>query len=222
MSVLAPTRPPLPDAPPPAEQHIVLDAVTWDQYEAIGEIFENRTSLRLTFDRGRLEIMTVSYLHERYKQLLGRLLEEIAELMNVRIAPGGSMTFRRRELERGLEPDQCFWIANEEWMRTKDTWDPAVDPPPDLVAEIEISRNVLDRLAIYAAMGVPEVWRFNGETVRVLRLQPDGQYHESAASPTFPSVPLQGLVRFLQPNESLDYLSVIRSFRVWLQEHLAK
>jgi Uma2 family endonuclease len=222
MSVLAPTRPPLPDVAPAGEQRLVLEAVSWDQYEAIGEVFRDRPSLRLTYDRGRLEFMTTSPEHERNKRWLGRLVETMAEEFGKPIAPCGSPTFKQEILDRGFEPDECFWIAHELHMRGKLTWDPEQDPPPDLILEIEVSRTAVDRMGIFAAFRVPEVWRYNGETIRVFLLGTDGKYAESATSPTFPGVPLKELVRFVQPNPSQDYLSVVRSFRTWLQEHLAK
>lgn len=222
MSVIAPFRSPLSDVLPSAEQHFVLNAVSWEQYEAIGEIFRDRPGLRLTFDRGRLEFMTTSPEHERNKKWLARLVETMAEEFGKSIATYGSATFKQALLDRGFEPDDCFWIANERQMRGKLTWDPEGDPPPDLTLEIEVSRAAINRMAIFAAFRIPEVGRYNGETIRVFLLGADGQYQENAASPTLPGVPLQELVRFLQPNPSQDYLSVIRSFRTWLQEHLAK
>jgi len=211
----------LPDAPP-SGQRFVIDGVSWEQYEAIGEIFRDRPALRLTFDRGMLEFMTTSPEHERNKKWLGRLVEVMAEEFGKPIAPYGAMTFKQEVLDRGFEPDECFWIAHELQMRGKLSWDPEQDPPPDLMLEIEVSRTAANRMGIFAAFRVPEVWRYNGETIRVFLLVPDGKYEESQTSPTFPGVPLQELVCFLQPNATQDYLSIIRSFRNWLQEHLAK
>ena len=141
----------------PGTQRLVLHNVPWQSYVVIGDALPDRPALRMTYDRGNLEFMTTSPEHEKYKVRLGRLLEALVEECGLRVEPLGNMTMRREELERGLEPDECFWIANEPHMRARLDWDPRRDPPPDLVIEIEISRSALDRMGIYAALRVPEV-----------------------------------------------------------------
>jgi Uma2 family endonuclease len=225
MSVLVPhpsTEQPLRSERTQEAQRFLLDNVSWHAYKAIGDALTDRPALRLTYDRGRLEFMVTSHEHEKYKARLARLLDTIAEELNLRIEPAGNMTFRREDLERGLEPDECYWIANEAHMRAKVNWDPVQDPPPDLVIEIEITRSALNRMSIYAVLGVPEVWRFDGETIRIERLQADGKYQPSENSPTFPGVPMAGIAEFLQPSETVDYLSMVRAFRAWLWEQLGK
>jgi Uma2 family endonuclease len=141
----------------PAGQRLVLSGIDWRTYGRLLRAFDERPGVRLTYDRGVLEIMTLSPEHERFKHLLRRLIEALAEEMGLTIAGFGSMTFRRRRRRRGLEADECFWIANEPRVRGKDRIDLRVDPPPDLVVEVDVSRSSLDRLAIYASLGVPEV-----------------------------------------------------------------
>src|SRR5262249_49171972 len=131
------------------------------------------------------------------------------------IEPGGNMTFQREDLEKGLEGDNCWWIEHEEQVRCKLTWDPAVDPPPDLLLEIEVSR--MARMTIYAALRVPQVWCFDGKSLRVYLLQPAGTYLQANASPTFPGIPVAEIVRFLQPEK--DYLTVQSEFRTWAKRH---
>ena len=166
--------------------------------------------------------MTTSPLHEIYKKRLGRILETLIEVFGKDMVTAGHMTFQREDLERGLEPDDCFWIAHELHMRPKTTWDPAIDPPPDLVLEIEISRSALNRMAIYAALRVPEVWRCDGETLNAELLQTDGTWTRSETSPTFPGIPLNGLVSFLHPSETMSYLESMRAFRAWVREQLSR
>ena len=127
-------------------QRFVLDNVTWQQYEEIGKALEDRAGLRITYDRGTLELMTTSRVHEIYKTRLGRIIETLCEEFNLPMEPAGNMTFKRQDLDRGLEPDQCYWIAHEAQVRGKLEWDPMSDPPPDLVIEIEISRGTQDRM----------------------------------------------------------------------------
>ncbi len=119
--------------------------------------------------------MTLSPEHEIYKKRLGRLVEALAEECNLPIATAGEMTFQREELERGLEPDDCFWTVHERHMRALLEWNPKRDPPPDLVIEIEISRSALNRMGIYSALRVPEVWRCDGATLRRTCCNPTGR-----------------------------------------------
>src|SRR5437870_8588224 len=114
--------------------------------------------------------MAPTFNHERCKRKVGRVIETLAEETNRPIVSGGSTTFRREDLERGLEPDDCFYLANVAAILGKEEIDLRFDPPPDLALEIEISRSSLDRMSIYAALGVPELWRFNGQHLQVFIL----------------------------------------------------
>src|SRR5262249_16973956 len=100
------------------------------------------------------------------------------------------------------------------------TWDPAVDPPPDLVLEIEVSRPVLSRLPICAALKVPQLWCFDGQSLRVYLLGPEGTYLQAKDSPTFPGIPVADIVRFVRPEK--DYLAVQREFRAWAKRCRAR
>ena len=204
------------------EQRLLLHNVSWESYVAIGAALADRPALRMTYDRGNLEFMVTSSQHEMYKRLLSRLIEALTEECNQPIVTAGNMTFQREDLERGLEADDCFWIAAEPRMRGKLTWDPAIDPPPDLALEIEISRSALPRMSIYATLGVPEVWRFDGSALRVELLQTDGTYAVADRSLAFPAIPVNEIVPFLQPSTEMDSLSVLRSFRMWVRERLAQ
>lgn len=205
-------------APLPTEQHLLLSDVAWEKYDRLLHELEGR-HLRFNFDQGQLEIMTVSPEHERIKKLLARLLEALTEELDVPVVSLGNTTFRREDAARGLEPDECWHIRHEEQMRDKNAIDLFVDPPPDLVIEVEISRSVLDRLDIYAALGVPEVWRYDGEEFRVEVLDSSGRYTESTVSPTFPKVPLSGIVEHLCLRGRMDETRLVKSFRAWVRKN---
>lgn len=198
----------------PADQRLLLSEVDWPTYDRLLNDLEGR-HLRFNFDRGQLEIMTVSAEHERVKKLLARLLETITEVLNIPILSLGNTTFRREDSARGLEPDECWYIGHEEQMRGRDSIDLLIDPPPDLVIEVEISRSVLDRMEIYAALGVPEVWRCDGRTLVVAVLAGDN-YTEADQNPTFPNVPLNGIVEHLNQRNQTDETSIVRAFRDWV------
>jgi Uma2 family endonuclease len=201
-------------------QHFFIGGVSWASYLAIGNALADRPSLRLTYDGGDLEFMVTSSQHEKYKKWLGRYIETLAEEFQLAVAPGGNTTFQREDLAKGLESDDCFWIAHEPHMRAKETWDPAVDPPPDLALEIEVSRTVSNRLEILAKLRVSEVWCFDGDSLRIYVLWPDGTYQLAQRSPTFPTIPIEEIVNFLPPREQSDYLSAVKAFRAWIRQFL--
>lgn len=152
------------------EERVVLPNVSWETYERLLSDHVEASAPRFTFDRGRLEIMSPSSEHEEYKQALTLLVEELADGLGMDIRNLGSTTFKRSQLERGFEADACFYVQSAEAMRGKTPIDPAVDPAPDLVIEVEITTSTLNKLAIYAAFRVPEVWRYNGAKLVVLLL----------------------------------------------------
>jgi len=200
-----------------AEQRLVLYNVDWQMYDRLLREFEGR-HLKLNYDRGRLEIMTTSPQHERLKKLLARLLEILTLELDIPIVGFGNFTCRREDLERGLEPDECWYVEHESQMRGREEVELGVDPPPDIVLEIEVSRSVIDRLGLLAALGVPEVWCCDGSRLRVLVLGPDGKYTESPVSPSFPSIPLAGFADHLQQRGATDETTIVRSFQMWVRK----
>jgi Uma2 family endonuclease len=205
----------------PAEQRCVLRNVDWERYKAVAQSLGERF-VRLTYDGSNLEFMTVSQVHERIGELLGRLLGVLTEEIGIAWLSVGSTTFDREDVERGLEPDKCFYIENEALVRPKDQIDLAIDPPPDLALEIEVSRSALNRLSIYGALRVPEVWRCDENSIKVHLLGESGKYLESEKSGHFPFLPLQELVRFLQKRHEVAENDLIRSFRTWVRDQIAK
>jgi Uma2 family endonuclease len=203
----------------PAEQRVLLHPVSWQTYEALLKDIDG-SPIRLTYDQGSLEIMTLSHKHEHYTKLLGRFVEMLTMELNIAIHSGRSTTFKREAKKRGLEADESYWIQNEPLMRGKKDFDSASDPPPDLAIEVDITSSSLDRLAIYAALGVPEVWRFDGEALRVHLLKENGAYELCDHSPTFPYLPLAEVVRFLRESDTQDETSLMRAFCAWVRENL--
>src|ERR1700722_8059939 len=144
------------------EQRFILYGVPWRTYERLLRAFADRPGVRLTYDRGTLELMTLSHEHENRGHLLGRLVVTLTVELGLPLKGGGSTTFRRRRRQRGLEPDECYWIGSEALVRGKEKINQRRDPPPDLALEIDVTHSSLNRLAIYAALNIPEVWRFEG------------------------------------------------------------
>ncbi|HEV3257847.1 MAG TPA: Uma2 family endonuclease [Gemmataceae bacterium] len=203
----------------PADQRFLLFNVSWKTYETFLAELGDRP-IRLTYDRGNLELMAPSHVHERYKKILGRIIDTLTLELNILMKSGGSTTFKRKDLERGMEPDECYYIENEPLVRGKMEIDLTTDPPPDICIEIDITSSSLDRQGIYAAMRVPEIWRFDGESLRVYRLDANGDYQLCDRSPTFPFLPLDEIARFLQQANVADETSLIRAFITWLREEI--
>jgi len=187
----------------------VLDT-DWSGYQKILEVVEERP-IRVTYDRGRLELMSPGRAHERAKKILGALLECIMTELEIDFEPGGSTTFKREDLDRGFEPDECYWIEQWEAVRGRREWSAAVDPPPDLAIEVEVTSRVIRRLPIYQAIGIPEVWRLTKDLeVLFLVLKSDG-YAEVPHSPHFPWLGSTVLTQWLA--RDLPQPRLVRAFR---------
>jgi Uma2 family endonuclease len=204
------------------EPRFLLRGVGWAGYEAMLGIVGDRRSVRITYDRGDLELMSPSSEHEEFGHLLGRVVVTVTEELRIPCRGLRSTTWRKQLKDRGLEPDECYYLARFPRVRGKKKIDLSVDPAPDLAIEVEISRSALDRMGIYAALGVPEVWRFDGETLRVEQLQADGTYAEVEASPSLPFLPPAEVVRWLGLADTFPGQTAwLRQFREWVRATLA-
>jgi len=201
------------------EERIQLSGISWQTYETLLAELSYHRRLRLTYNRGILEIMAPSPEHEFYKKLVGRFVETIAEELNISIYPLGSTTFNRRDLRAGGEPDESFYIQNQRAVKGKKRLDLSQDPPPDLVVEIDITSSSENRLDVYAALGVPEIWRYDGNSFSINRLE-NQTYVYSEQSLAFPDVPVQEISRFLQQAVNMDYLELISAFRSWVKSQI--
>ncbi|WP_414528351.1 Uma2 family endonuclease [Nodularia chucula] len=195
-----------------------LSGISWQTYENLLTELSSSRRLRLTYNRGNLEIMVPSPEHEIYKKVLGRFVETLAEELEVRIEPLGSTTFKHPELS-GAEPDECFYLKNVNFIKGKKRIDLQQDPPPDLVVEIDITSSSKNRLEVYAYMGVPEIWRYDGNDFIINILQ-DKEYINVAQSLAFPNLPLTEISKFLYQVGEKDYLELIKDFRDWVKSHI--
>ena len=196
------------------EQLVILDRVTWDTYERLITEHGERCGTRFTYDEGVLQIMVVSSRHERPNRRLASLVEVLAEEWALDIEQLGSMTFKRKDLQKGFEPDSCFYIEHADTIRDREEIDLAVDPPPDLSIEVDITSGSLNRFPIFAAVGIPEVWRFDGKRVAIFQLE-SGDYVEAANSLAFPLVTGEILTLFLEESQKLKSTAWLRKVREW-------
>ena len=199
-----------------SETRVVLSGISWATFESVLADTKNHGT-RFTYDRGYLEIMPPSREHERAKRFIGRMIEAATEELGIPISSASSTTLKAEWDERGLEADESYYITNESRVRGRDEIDLRVDPPPDLAIEVDISSSSLDQLGIYASLGVPEVWLYDGISLKVLQLQPDGTYTRQTQSPAFPFLPLEEVERFLARRDETDETTWIRSFRAWVK-----
>ena len=194
---------------------VILNNIRWETYQYLVQDSEEQPNKRLTYDRGILEIMTPLPEHEVYKKLIDRFVLVMVEEMNKEMRSLGSCTWSRQDLKQGLEPDECYYINHEEAVRGKLNIDLNFDPPPDLAIEIDISSSSLNRMSIYEALGVAEVWRFDGQFLSIYQLV-DGIYQMSDKSGVFPFIKGEDIMRFLQQLEGGE-MALIKAFRTWVR-----
>ena len=194
---------------------IVWKDVSWDFYRAMLREFDERPS-RINYDRGTLEIMTLSLEHESYKTVIGLMMGLLALHLKMRVKHGGSTTLKRLTKKKGLEADQCYWIANEPAVRTKKRINLRVDPPPDLVIEIDVMHSVVNREKIYAALGVPEMWVLNRDVKLAAFSLQQGAWKPIESSLAFPFLRVADLGPFITRIGVDDDTSVLADFAEWL------
>ena len=204
----------LPSVEPRGENRVIFHDLNWGAYQQILHALPGNRAARLTYDRGTLEITMPSELHEFSGELIALFIRILVIELGLKIKTMGSTTLDREDLNRGAEPDKAFYIQNQPAVAGRRV-DLSQDPPPDLVVEVEISHSDIDKLKLYAAMGVPEFWRYNGKILRIYQLQ-EGLYHEVEQSPTFPQVPKIRLYQFLSEGQE-DEIAAEHTLRNWLR-----
>ncbi len=200
----------------PPEEKVVLYDVSWETYERLLAEHPNSTGTRFFYDEGMLEIMVVGLGHENPNRVLARLAEIVAEETGRDILEAGSTTFRWKDLKKGFEPDSSFYIEHAALIRGKDDVEMGVDPPPDLTIEVDITRSSLHRMAIFAAIGVSELWRYDGERVSIHRLE-GGTYREVEASIAMPRMTAAQATLFLQASQRESAPVWLRRVRDWVR-----
>jgi Uma2 family endonuclease len=198
--------------------YVVINNANWSLYQQLLRVVGEQ-NLRLTFDEGVLEIMSPLPEHERVKKVFARLLETMSLELNIPISSYGSTTFKRKSLQKGLEPDECYYVQNEREMRNRKRIDLKRDPPPDLVLEVNISYHIVDKRRVYAAMGVPELWSYDDAKLECLHLK-RGKYESRDQSLAFPFLRTSEMQRFLKMLDSADETTVLRAWRDWVRKNL--
>ncbi|MBG1263244.1 Uma2 family endonuclease [Nostoc commune] len=203
-----------------AEQRTVLHNVSWETFEALlRDTGEDRGS-RFAYDCGVLEIMTPLFEHENPKIQFDRLIFALAVELKTKIRSAGSTTLKLKTITKGIEPDTCYYIQNEPAIRGKQELDLKTDPAPDLAVEIDITSSSVNKLNIYAALGVGELWRYDGEVLKFYQLV-ESQYIEIKFSIAFPLISVIDMNRFIQQSKTMDEIDLVQSFSAWVRGKIA-
>ena len=195
---------------------VVLQNISWQSYQSLIRDFAQEPAIRLTYDHGTLEIRMPLDPHETFKKLIGRLIEAATEELDLEIRSLGSRTCDREDLASGLEPDQCYYIQNEPQVRGIEQIDLTQLPPPDLAVEIDITSSSLNRFAIYKALGVPEIWRYDGSRLEIHVLQ-DDEYVNQSNSRALTLLTAADILRFLTSHQTLGENALVKQFRQWIR-----
>ncbi len=185
----------------PPERKIVLENVSWETYERLLADRGGRAGPRFTYDQGTLEIMSPSFEHGTAEQVLGDIVKLALEEMNRDFVCAGNATFKRETLQRGFEPDSSFYIRDAGRMRRKKELDLEMDPPPELIIEVDVTTDSIVKLPLYAAFGIGEVWRYNNE-VEIWILD-SGRYIQRQTSIAIPNLSSQLISEWLQSSRKM-------------------
>ena len=201
---------------PTTGQQIILHGVSWETYEQLLSDFQDSHAAHFTYDRGVLEIMVLSFKHETVNRTLAHLVSVIAEELQIDTISAGSTTFKRQDLAKGFEPDSCFYIQNEGRISGKAEIDLDTDPPPDLIIEIDISSSSLNKFPVYAHIGVPEVWRYDG--TRVVFFVLAGENYEAAEeSRALPALTSAMATELLDASAEVKSTAWVHRVRQWVR-----
>ncbi|NMG22040.1 Uma2 family endonuclease [Brasilonema bromeliae] len=199
-------------------QQLLLEDVSWQQFENIlAELGEHRAA-RLSYSHGFLEIMVPLPEHEKAKEMIGDLVKILLNERSINYDSLGSTTLRSEKMTQGVEPDACFYIQNQAAIIGKNRLDLSIDPPPDLAIEIDLTSRT--QLENYQILGVPELWRYGKQGLQINILQ-SGKYVESNFSPTFPDIPIIELVnQYVQQSQVVGSSQAIQAFRSWVRDNI--
>jgi Uma2 family endonuclease len=201
----------------PAEERIVLHNISWETFERLLAEAGDHRSTRFHYLDGMLELMSSLSRHEGSNRFIESLITAIAEELGMNLRKLGSLTMKRPDRQAGGEPDSCYYIQNEPLIRGREEIDLTIDPPPDLVLEVDITSPSKRRLPIYASLGVPELWRFDGKTLKFYQLN-NGTYTLVDRNPIFPWLPAEIILEYLQKRLQLGEMQAIQVFKAWLRQ----
>jgi len=198
------------------EATLTLRGVSWETYEDLLEAVGEAPALRISYNEGVLQVMTVSFEHEYFAEFINHLVGRLSAVTRIKILFFGRATMKKQKKLKGSEPDACFYVQSAAKIGNRFQLDLNSDPAPDIVVEVDIHHESLSKLPIYAALGVTEVWRYDGEQLTIYQLQND-HYDEAQTSPSLPILTASVLTGFLKLSHDQDQHEALLAFEDWLR-----
>lgn len=212
------TSTPIEQQTTPAENRVILKGVSWSTFKALLADVGDDRAWRIAYDEGVLEIRMPLEEHEEPKRLIESFVEAIVDELEIELRSLGSLTIEREDLTRAVEPDSCFYIQNESLVRGRNINLPN-DPPPDLAIESDYTNSSVNKDSIYAALGVPELWRYRRQSLQVYQLV-EGKYEMCDRSLAFPFLPVAEIPGFIEQSRTIGQRAAVRLFRQRIREIL--
>ena len=204
----------------PEDASVTFRDVSWDEYEELLEQVGEAPGLRISYDNGSLQVITISGEHEKYSDFIKSLIAGIRLRLQIDILAFGSATMRKPKRSAGHEPDGSFYVQTAPLIGNKIQLDFETDPPPDIVVEVDVHHDSRSRFRVYAALGVPEIWRYDGQAMTIYHLSEEGDGQEYVAGDTSTGLPMlsaQLLTEMLERMRRDGELSALLAFDEWLQ-----
>lgn len=201
------------------DHRVILSGITWEMYEGLVDRLERAgRRLVLTYDDGELEVEMPSEIHELIKAFVRAMLEQYLIDAEMPFLPVGQTTCKRRLLGKGLEADGSYYLSNLNHISQAGDNDLERVPPPDLAIEVEVTMPLLDKLPVYAAIGIPDLWHIDESgQARILRLE-NGAYVEMPASREVPFFTAQMLTVWVTRRLKGEHFAELQSFRRSLED----
>ena len=201
------------------ENRVILKGVSWSTFKALLADVGDDRAWRIAYYRGLLEVRMPHLEHEVPKGLIESFIEATADELEIEVMKAGSLTLEREDLTRAVEPDTCFYIQNEASVRGKRDINLPEDLPPDLAIESDYTNSSVNKDSIYAAIGVPELWRYRRESLQVYQLV-EGKYEKCDRSLAFPFLPVAEIPGFIEQSRTVGQRAAVRLFRQRIREIL--
>src|SRR5258706_8622286 len=200
----------------PADSVLIQHGVSWNDYEELLRAVGDAPGQHISFDDGTLQIMTLSFEHEKYVRLIERIIDRLSGSLRIKVLSYGSATMKKERDQKGAEPDACYYVQSADLVGKKEEIDLNVDPPPDVVVEIDLHHESISKRPIYAALGVPELWCYDGNTVTIYHLREE-QYVVSEPAESLPLRTTAILTEFLARTSKEDQYEILFAFDEWLK-----
>ena len=200
---------------------LVFQQVSWEDYAQLLKDLADRPGVRVSYDEGRLEIMSPLPEHEEYKDSIFSMVRVFADVHGIELETRGSATWKRSRLRKGSEPDTCFYVANARKIIGRRTIDLESDPPPDIVVEIDTTNESLSKFGIYAALRVPEIWRYDGKQTHLYELS-GRSYSKILESLSFPGLTGELITAFMETTKHQGQTKALTAFRKRLRSRKSR